>query len=303
MRTKGIVFDIKRFALHDGPGLRTTVFLKGCPLSCGWCHNPESRDFSPALLFRPSRCLRCLRCVEACPNQAISSQSGFPVTDHSSCSASGRCVEVCPSGAREIVGREFTAAEIMEEIRRDRVFFDESGGGVTFSGGEPVSQPEFLASLLKACRNEGIHTALDTSGFAEKTLFLEIASLASLVLYDLKVMDPETHLRLTGVYNKEILENISALAGRGTEILIRIPMIPDINDSEENISRTGDFARGLPDISGVELLPFHPMAKEKHQRFSIPYEGPVPGKYPEGRIDAAARILSGMGINVIRRDA
>lgn len=302
MQTKGIVFDIKRFALHDGPGLRTTVFLKGCPLSCPWCHNPESREFSPVLLFRPARCLRCLRCVEACPNHAISSQSGFPFTDHSACTACGQCTEACPSEAREIVGREFTVSEAMEEIRRDRIFYDESGGGVTFSGGEPLSQPEFLASLLRACRIDGIHTALDTSGFAEKTVFLRTATLASLVLYDLKVMDPETHLRLTGVYNKEILENITALSGLGTEILIRIPLVPDLNDSEANIIQTGDFARGLPNISGVELLPFHSLALEKHQRFSIPYGGPPPGRYPEIRIDAAARILSSMGLNVIRRD-
>jgi pyruvate formate lyase activating enzyme len=190
----------------------------------------------------------------------------------------------------------------MEEIRRDRIFYDESGGGVTFSGGEPLSQPEFLASLLRACRIDGIHTALDTSGYSEKKVFLETASLASLVLYDLKVMDPETHLRLTGVYNKGILENIRALSVLGPEILIRIPLVPDVNDSEANIIQTGDFARGLPNISGVELLPFHPMAREKHQRFSMPYEGPDPGKYPEERIENAAGILSRMGLNVIRRD-
>ncbi len=302
METKGIVFDIKRFALHDGPGLRTTVFLKGCPLSCSWCHNPESREFEPALFFRPSRCIYCLRCIEACPDRAISAEAGMPVTDYSLCSSCGLCVAVCPAEAREIVGREYTVLEIMEEIRRDRVFHDESGGGVTFSGGEPLAQPEFLASLLRACRAEGIHCVIDTSGFAENRVFLETASLADLVLFDLKAIDPETHLQLTGVYNKEILENISSLSAGETEIQIRIPLIPGLNDDELNICQTGEFIRKLPNISGVELLPFHPMAREKHQRFSIPYKGPGAEVYPVERVDEVERILSGLGINVFRRD-
>ncbi len=303
MQTKGIIFDIKRFALHDGPGLRTTVFLKGCPLSCSWCHNPESREFSPALLFRPSRCISCLRCVEACPEGAISAGKDHPDTDYRLCSACGRCVAVCPSEAREIVGREYTVPEIMEEIRRDRVFHDESGGGATFSGGEPLAQPGFVSSLLQACRDNGIHTALDTSGYAEKTVFLEAASLADLVLFDIKAMDPEIHLKLTGVYNKEILENVSALSALGgTEILIRIPLIPGLNDDAVNISQTGAYVRGLSGVSGVELLPFHPMTKEKHLRFSLPYRGPDAETYPEEREEEAERILSGMGINVLRRN-
>jgi len=302
MQTKGIVFDIKRFALHDGPGLRTTIFLKGCPLSCSWCHNPESRRFEPDLLFRPSRCIFCLRCVEACPESAISSESGLIVTDDSLCSICGKCVAVCPAEAREMVGREYTVSEVMEEILKDRIFFEESGGGVTFSGGEPLSQPEFLDALLRGCRAEGIHCTLDTSGFAENKVFLKTASLADLVLFDLKAIDPETHLRLTGVYNKEILEYAVSLSAGGTGILIRIPLIPGLNDDERNITETGEFVLGLPKVPGVELLPYHPVAKEKHERFSLPYLGPEAEVYPVERVDEAERILSGMGLNVIRRD-
>jgi pyruvate formate lyase activating enzyme len=302
METKGIVFDIKRFALNDGPGLRTTVFFKGCPLFCSWCHNPESRAFEPVLLFRPARCVRCLRCVEACPANAVAVEAGLPVTDPGLCTVSGKCAEVCPSEAREIVGREYSVLEIMEEIRKDRVFYEESGGGVTFSGGEPLAQPEFLAALLRVCRDEGIHCTLDTSGFAENKVFLKTASLADLVLFDLKAIDPETHLRLTGVYNKEILENVVSLSAGRTEILIRIPLIPGLNDDERNITRTGEFVLGLPKIPGVELLPYHPVAKEKHERFSFDYLGPEAEVYPVERVDEAERILSGMGLSVIRRD-
>ena len=302
MQTKGIVFDIKRFALNDGPGLRTTVFFKGCPLSCTWCHNPESRAFDPVLLFRPARCIRCLRCVEACPGKAVHVEDNLPVTDPGLCTVSGRCAEVCPSGAREIVGREYTVPEIIEEILKDRVFYEESGGGVTFSGGEPLAQPEFLAALLNACRKEGIHTVLDTSGYAEKEVILETAVLADLVLYDLKAMNPETHLLLTGVYNREILENLTLLSDAGTEVLIRFPLIPGRNDDEENIRATGIFVKGLSNILGVELLPFHPAAKEKHRRFSIRYDGPVDPAYPEERVDRAERILADLGVNVFRRD-
>ncbi len=302
MDTRGIVFDIKRFALNDGPGLRTTVFLKGCPLACSWCHNPESREFKPVLLFRPDRCIGCLCCLEACPEGAISAGKGRPVTDITLCSTRGKCVEACPSEAREIVGREYTVSEIMEEVVRDRIFFEESGGGVTFSGGEPLAQPEFLAALLGACRDQGIHSVLDTSGYAENRLFLETASLADLVLFDLKAMDPETHLQLTGVYNKEILENIMQLSGRGTDILVRIPLIPGLNDDELNIRRTGLFVRALASAVEVELLPFHPAAREKHLRFSLPYRGPEAEAGPPEKMDEAESVLKGLGLKVIRAE-
>jgi len=299
MDAKGIIFDIKRFAINDGPGLRTTIFFKGCPLACSWCHNPESRDSRPALLFRPSRCIRCLACVEACPNRAVAAPEGVPVTDYSACRADGGCVEACPAGAREIVGREYSVEAIMEEIRKDRVFYDESGGGVTFSGGEPLSQPGFLSSLLRACRREGIHTAVDTCGFAEPGLFLETAALADLVLFDLKAMNPATHLQLTGVYNMEILRNLSLLSGSDTEVLIRIPLVPGANDDEENLRATGIFVSGLAGSPGVELLPFHPMTREKHRRFSLPYRGPSEQEYPGERIERAGEILEGFGVRVI----
>jgi len=303
MEKKGIVFDIKRFALNDGPGLRTTVFLKGCPLSCSWCHNPESRDFQPSLQFRADRCAACFRCVEACPEGAVAASGGLPVTDPELCCTRGRCTEACPTRAREIVGREYSVGEIMEEVSRDRVFYEESGGGVTFSGGEPLSQPEFLSAALSACRQGGFHTVLDTSGFAASELFIDTASLASLVLFDIKAIDPEVHFRLTGVYNKEILDNLARLSEEGIETIIRIPLIPGMNDDEKNIRETGAYILNLESVSGVELLPFHPMAREKHARFSIPYRGPEAESYPAGKRLKAEELLLSMGVNVSRGEA
>lgn len=302
MERKGIVFDIKRFAINDGPGLRTTVFLKGCPLSCSWCHNPESRDFRPSLQFWPDRCIRCFKCVEVCPEGAVAVSGGLPVTDPALCLTRGCCAEACPARAREIVGREFSVREIMEEVSRDLVFYEESGGGVTFSGGEPLAQPEFLSAVLSACRGEGIHSVLDTSGYAESGLFIDIASLADLVLFDIKAIDPEAHLRLTGVYNEEILDNVTRLSEEGIATLIRIPLIPGMNDDERNIRETGVFVSNLSSVTGVELLPFHSMAREKHERFSIPYHGPGEESYPVEKLLKAEKILSSLGVNVSRRE-
>lgn len=269
--TSGIIFDIKRYSIHDGPGIRTTIFLKGCPLSCWWCHNPESQSAFTEVLYRPDRCIGCGACEAACPAGAISlTQRGY-VADPDRCTGCGECARVCPSEAREMIGRKVGIEEILKEIEKDVLFFDESGGGVTFSGGEPLSQPGFLLEALKACCRRDIHTAVDTCGFALGKVFEEVAPFTRLFLFDLKIMDPELHRNCIGVSNDLILSNLAWLSAQGAEIVVRIPVIPGINDTADNMEATGRFLSGLASRPEVNLLPYHSAAVEKYRRFGIPY--------------------------------
>lgn len=269
--TSGIIFDIKRYSIHDGPGIRTTVFLKGCPLSCWWCHNPESQSAFTEVIYRAERCIGCGACEKACPGGAIRlTQRGY-VADPDKCKGSGECAAVCPAEAREMVGRSITASDLAREIEKDVLFFEESGGGVTFSGGEPLSQPDFLAAALRAARELEIHAAVDTCGFAPRHVLEAIAPLARLFLFDLKLMDSELHRKYTGVPNESILENLKWLTQNNYETVIRIPVIPGINDTEENIEAVGRFLSGLSRKPDVNLLAYHPSAVEKYHRFGMPY--------------------------------
>jgi pyruvate formate lyase activating enzyme len=220
----GIIFDIKRYAIHDGPGIRTTVFFKGCPLNCDWCQNPESRDPAPQVALLTQRCIRCGACLEACPH----ADNGPPTTaapiDRAHCQRCGACVEACPSGARSLLGSTVTVPELMSEIEKDRLFFEESGGGVTFSGGEPLMQPEFLLECLAACKHKQHHTAIDTCGHAPWGTLSQILALTDLFLYDLKLMDGARHEQQLGVSNSLILENLRNLSKRGAAIWIRFPL-------------------------------------------------------------------------------
>ncbi len=261
----GIVFNIMRFAVNDGPGIRTTVFLKGCPLHCLWCHNPESISRRSELFLRADRCIRCGACLEACPNAAIRREGGMFVTDRQLCRRCGRCVEACWADARAIVGREMTAEEVLEEVGRDTVFYDESGGGVTFSGGEPLLQHEFLLSVLRGCRSRGIHTVVDTSGYADTAVLDAVADATDLFLYDLKLLDDERHCRFTGVSNRLVLENLRALAARSVRIIVRVPLMPGVNDDDENIRAIGGLVASLG-IGEIDLLPYHETGLAKYER-------------------------------------
>jgi pyruvate formate lyase activating enzyme len=295
--SSGFVFNIQRYSLHDGPGIRTTVFLKGCPLGCSWCHNPEGISPRKELLVVESRCIVCGECREACPfGDALGGGSVLP-TRNEPCTYCGECVEACPTGARQMAGREMTIWEVMGEILKDRIFHEESAGGVTFSGGEPLRQPEFLLGLLAACQAQGIHAALDTCGFGCVDHLLAAARLADLVLYDLKLMDDARHREHTGVSNRLILENLKALDQVHQNIWIRVPIVPGVNDDEENLSAIARFAADLHGVRQVNLLPYHATGIQKHRRLGGIYSlSEVKSPSPE-RMQQAANLFRAAGLD------
>ena len=262
----GRVFNIQRCSVHDGPGIRTTVFLKGCPLSCTWCHNPEGINEAPVLMVNADRCLTCSACSEACPVGVGGAVPAGQPWDREACTTCGSCVEACPADARELAGRHWEIDELVDAVEQDRVFFDSSGGGVTFSGGEPLAQPEFLMKCLDECRRRGLHSTIDTCGLAPRETLIEAARLSDLVLYDLKHMDGERHRSETGASNRLILDNLRALSESDVEVWIRVPLIPGFNDDLENIEATGAFLEGLPRKHRVFVLPYHGTAVGKQSR-------------------------------------
>jgi pyruvate formate lyase activating enzyme len=294
----GIIFDIERFSIHDGPGIRTTVFFKGCPLACSWCHNPESQSPDKERWFWERRCIRCGACMEACEHNAISISGNSVITDDALCQLCGACVEVCQAEAREIIGRQVTVTQVMAEIEKDVAFYDESGGGVTFSGGEPLAQPDFLLALLTACKDKEIRTAVDTSGFAPWQTLQGISPCVDLYLYDLKLMDDERHRRFTGVSNELILSNLRALSAWGKTIIVRVPIIPGVNDDSENITRLGEFVAALPRVPPVSLLPYHKVGIDKYVRLRMPYAWPEIQPPADERMGELASTLKGFGLTV-----
>ena len=270
--TRGVIFNVQTYSIHDGPGIRTTVFIKGCPLRCAWCQNPESQMVTPQLFFNSELCVGCGKCLPVCPEGAIKLQEGKSRTNRQACRSSGKCIEVCPNEARNIVGRYVTAGEVFKEVMEDKIFYDRSGGGVTLGGGEPLASPEFTASLLRLCKDAGIHTALDTCGYAKWETVKQILLHVDLVLYDLKHMNPAAHRLYTGVSNDLILENAKRICKElHVSLLARIPIIPGFNDSIGNIEATGTFiASELGTSTEVYLLPYHKLGETKYQRLEKP---------------------------------
>ncbi|MCX5644867.1 MAG: glycyl-radical enzyme activating protein [Phycisphaerae bacterium] len=296
--TTGYIFDIKRYAIHDGPGIRTTVFLKGCPLRCQWCHNPESWKPLPEPGFRPSRCVRCGRCAEICPRNAISQTEPGPRIDPQRCIVCGACVTACMAGAREIIGHRATVADCLAEVRKDVIFYDQSGGGVTFSGGEPLMQPEFLLALLEACRSEDIRTAVDTTCYAPAQVVQRVAQAADLFLCDIKHMNCERHEQYTGVGNGQILENISMLARTGRKVIVRVPIIPGFNDDRANIEATARFVQGLKAVHRIDILPYNCGGLEKAVRLTGKIDLMQAQAPSDGTMDEIAESLRGHGFEV-----
>ena len=281
---EAVVFNVQRFSVHDGPGIRTTVFLKGCPLACAWCHNPEGRDPDPELSLLPGRCIRCEDCVEACPEHAAFpafrvGEAGWAAKagkdgERGRCLRCGACVDACPAGARVLMGQPWTVDALLEEVERDRVFYEESGGGVTFSGGEPLMPPRnaaFLLACLRAAGERGLHRAVDTSGHVPADTLAQAAPLIDLFLYDLKHMDDGIHRRLTGVGNERVLENLKRLDATGSEIWIRVPLIPGVNDDAANLEAMTAFVASLSRPHPIHLLPYHRVGGDKYGRLGVEY--------------------------------
>jgi len=265
----GIIFDVKQYAIHDGPGIRTTVFLKGCPLHCHWCHNPEGIQMKPQINYQRQRCIGCGECLDACPEKALSLTDAGITTEQQRCRSCGLCAEACPSEARERIGRILSSEQLLELVKKDIPFYEASGGGVTFSGGEPLRQAEFLIECLKLCAGNGIHCAVDTSGFAAPEVLERVARETRLFLYDLKIMDSKKHERFTGKSNQQILANLKYLARSNVPVVIRMPLIPGINDDQENIDLLARFIRTLPKTYHVHILPYHEGQENKYRRLNM----------------------------------
>ncbi len=289
MPVTGVVSNIQRFSIHDGPGIRTTVFLKGCPLRCFWCHNPETLRPRLELQFSPSRCIGCAACVEVCPQGAHEFKDGVHILHRNRCVVCGRCTDVCYAGALELSGQELSVAQVMEEVLADRAFYENSGGGVTLSGGEPLMQLAFAKEILAHSKAEGIHTAIETAGYYRWDKLAELLPLVDLVMMDLKHIDSDVHQEATGVDNDLILANARRLAATDKPIIFRTPIIPTVNDTPEVISAIAQFIHSLasterPDAGNgkhgndpeadrfsLELLPFHRLATDKYRNLGMTY--------------------------------
>lgn len=275
---EGVLFNIQRYSLHDGPGIRTIPFFKGCPLSCKWCSNPESQHPKPELIFKKSDCIRCGKCIEACKQQALSVSNAFFI-DRERCIQCGKCTQVCPTQALEMKGKRMTVADVMRELQKEENLYRRSGGGITLSGGEPLAQPAFARELLKACKEKGWHTAIETTGFTTPEVIADVFPYVDLALTDIKAINPAIHLANTGIENSQILENLLRISFL-TKTIVRIPVIPGVNDNPEEIHSIAEFARLMSNVDTLHLLPYHSFGENKY--------GLLGRIYPMGEADSIA---------------
>lgn len=296
---KIFISNIQRFSTKDGPGIRTTVFFKGCPLRCLWCHNPETHIAHEEIMYNSENCVLCQRCVNACKEGAVTLSGNTIATDRERCTFCGKCADVCYYNAREICGRLFSSGEVSEILKKDKSFYSESGGGITLSGGECMIYPNFILSVLRSCKSENIHTAIDTSGFAPWESFEKTLPYTDLFLYDIKAFDNELHKKLTGVENKLILENLKKLSDSGKEIFLRLPLIEGCNANEREITAIADMTKNYH-ISCVNLLPYHDMGKYKYTKLDRFYDGESMRTPSEEKLNLFKTIFESRGFNNVK---
>lgn len=297
---RGFLFDIQRWSLNDGEGIRTLVFFKGCPLRCSWCCNPESQAFEPEIAVFPKKCTNCGACREACPAGVALPASGGGFVDRTLCLGCGNCADFCAAGARERMGKEYSVGEVLEEVKKDMVFYRRSGGGVTFSGGEPTAQPSFLLKLATRCKELGINLAIETCGYFDWEKVQKIIRMMDQVFIDLKHMDPEAHKSHAGVDNKLIMDNAKRISALKIPVVVRVPVIPGINDTKENIQKTAEFARNnLPSCLGIELLPYHSLGRDKYDSLGRSYGLKNLQAPSEENIRSLKRIISETQVSIV----
>ena len=308
MSLRGTIFHIQRFSIHDGPGIRTTVFFKGCPLGCFWCHNPEGLRREPEILIHPTRCIACLACQAVCPAGAHGTRPDSErVYQRERCQACGRCVDECFAGALELAGRVTTVDDVVDEVLRDLPFYESSGGGVTLSGGDPTLQPAFAEAILRACQMHRIHTAVETAAHCRWSVLASLLPVTDLVMMDLKHMDSDRHRWATGVPNETILQNARRLADAGKPVLFRVPVIPTVNDAPEDISAIVEFVSSLKKAAGdgaaisLELLAFHPLAGDKYQSLGLSNRAAGLQSPGAAQMQKLADIVASYGLDLRRR--
>jgi len=299
---QGIVFDIQRFAIHDGPGIRTTVFLKGCPLHCLWCHNPESQETRPEIFFSPEKCIGCRYCEAACEHDGHHFEEGVHIYDRDDCIRCGDCTLECYARALEVAGKPMSVEEVIQEVLKDRAFYQNSGGGMTLSGGEPMMQFEFTQALLAAAKQNGMHTAMETSGCSSFDRYQAIIPDVDLFLFDIKETDAELHRQYTGITNHLILANLEKLDQAGAKIVVRCPIIPGLNDRVEHFQAVADIINKMENIQELDILPYHPLGTSKNQRLGKSIPLTYISMPPDGQVQEWLNVIQAHTSVVVRKD-
>lgn len=295
-RDEGLIFNIQRYCVHDGPGIRTTVFMKGCPLDCDWCSNPEGKNRFPEVMTQDVNCLRCGKCLASCTQEAIIFDESGRHIHRDRCNLCMSCITACPNKALECVGRKTTVGEVIAQLKKDSLFYRNSGGGITISGGEPLLQWQFVTELLRQCKTNGFHTAMETTGYAKPRILEETLSLVDLVMYDIKHMDPLMHEKATGVTNRLILSNARVAASK-VRTWLRYPIIPGYNDTDDNIKMLAEFAGSIP-IEKISLLPYHEWGKLKYEKMGTVFRCEGVSKPDELHMENIKKMIESYGIEV-----